>query len=367
MRFISLLLNSNTNTNNDGNTMSHVYDYNLYNKYQILNHIYTEDKRIEKYYTTILNIIHPFNNIRNTIQSSFITKYHGKELKITNAFMKMYEFLMFLDSINVLKTLINNNTLHMYDIAGAPGMFILCAEYYLKHNYSDTTLDWYSCSLESHNALKDSYCLFKNNPERYESCNVLISDDLQRVINNNKSRKFTLVTGDIGTEYDYDKLQEIEQLNLEWGQMILALNLVCEHGCMFLKMYSMVTTETLYLLDTITMFFDKVYICKPFTSKILNNESYIVCINRNTKNINTYNIPLNRPKIKDGYDSININVVKSFENSRINSKLMVFSLVSRYVINKEGNANITELMNNEIYKSYFNEFLHIYETMRDVK
>ena len=168
-----------------------------------------------------------------------------------------------------------------------------------------------------------------------------------------------MVTGDIGIyhEDNYDKLQEENQLDIEWGQMVLSLNLCEEHGIMFLKMYSMITKETIYLLDILTCYFDKVYITKPYTTRIFNDESYIICIDRNDKDIS--HIPLHRPYIKD-YKSDNIALVASFEYSRLDIKSRMVSLIKRMIVNYPS-IKLNDVKKNHIYKIFYDEFADIFD------
>lgn len=362
MRFISLI-GKNENDVKSDNEKVHFYDKFMVSKYNILNNMYGSNPDNDKNYNIILHLLHPFLDVKNVLRNSeFIRSKDGKELRVTNAFMKMWEGLMFLDDIGVLKNIILNNTLQMFDVAGAPGMFVFAVEKYIREKYK-ANLDWYACSLESKEALKDIYKLYYDNPERYISCDVTSENDVNNVISAHKDKKFGLVTGDIGIDYsEYDKLQEVEQLDLEWGQMCLALKLVDKGGVLFLKMYSLITCETIYLLDVLSSYFDKVYITKPYTSKILNNESYIICIGRNDK---TENIPIHRPNVGQ-YISQTIHIVKSFENARIDSKLYAFSFVSRCVNTFPG-MTLEKMLQNEYYREYYAEMENLIKIMKNVK
>jgi hypothetical protein len=261
----------------------------------------------------------------------------------------------------ILKNLVKNNTLTMYDVAGAPGMFVFATHYFC--NKRNITLDWQTCSLEksvNETALEDRYELYKNNPEHYMGCDVTNEKDIKNVLTK-MNRKFSLVTGDIGAFYDkYDELQEYNQLDLQWGQMVLALNLVEKGGIMYLKMYSLITQQTMYLLDTLACYFEKVYICKPRTSRLLNFESYLICINRNDTEIS--DVPILRPKIKE-YNSPNEDVVLSFERLRNQYKLRISSIVVDE-LKKNINISAKELAskNNE-FKIFYDENSKIYSVL----
>ena len=274
--------------------------------------------------------------------------------------MKMWEFLLWLKN----KSLFNfKKPVDMFDIAGAPGMFVIATDNFIKKYYPNSSLNWYSCSLEGGTALTDSYGLYKNNLDRYKSCDVSNETDLKDCLNW-VNRKFNLVTGDIGIFHEdvYEKLQEEDQLNIQWGQMVLALNLCENGGVLFLKMYSLVTKETVYLLDTLTGYFENVYIVKPYASRVLNTESYIICINKNKKDVS--NVPFVRPYIKN-YTSDNIDLIKSFEYSRLDIKFRMNNLIN-HLLSSQPNLRMEEAKENAIYKVYFEEFKDIYDTITQI-
>ena len=311
-------------TVNDGKEY-HLLNEDIYQKHQVFTRMYETDPFIRENYRKLRIILHPFEIIQTTIVPRLINS--TEKIKITNAFMKMYEFLVYIypyiekqlgvssnaqtkadhqpkatnrsttnapskadhptEPSNANPNATNHQVLTMYDVAGAPGMFVLAADFFFRKRNID--LDWHACSLintEENHALEDNYNLFKDNPDRFTPCDVTSETDIRNCLKDN--RKYMLVTGDIGAWYEsYDILQEFQQLDLEWGQMVLALNLCAEHGVMYLKMYTVITTETAYLMDTLTRFFKEVYITKPRTSRILNNESYIICVDRNAESCKT--------------------------------------------------------------------------------
>lgn len=360
MRYTILLSNiSNLPTPSLSNENTyHIHDVNIYKKHLLLSIMYNKDKFFRDFYKRIFVLAHPFETISSYIRSELCAS--DQNIKITNAFMKMYEFLEMID-----EHIPNTGTLTMYDVAGAPGMFVLAMEYYLKiKRNSKVTLDWYACSLiDDDNALTDTYGLYSANPQRFTPCNVLVENDISKCISARHNQKYHLVTGDIGIYHDddYSKLQEEIHLDLQWGQMILALNLVEESGIMYLKMYTYVTEESHYLLDVLTYFFDKVYITKPYTSRVINTESYIVCINRNNKRVN---LPLSRPRI-EGYKSININLINTFENTRADYKVQLISLLIR-LLKADKSLSFADLKHNHSYAIFWNQLKSLMLTFSNI-
>jgi hypothetical protein len=193
--------------------------------------------------------------------------------KVTNAFLKMVEFIRYIEKKQ--SEFFKVGELSMFDIAGAPGMFIFGTEYALP----DVKLDWKACSLGSGSGLKGEYDLYKNNRERYQDCDVTKEEDVRNCLNWAGKGRFRLVTGDIGMYHDDDfsKLQEEKQMDVQWGQMVLAINLVEEGGICFLKMYTYAFRESVLIVDILSTFFEKLEIVKPYASRIVNDESYIIC------------------------------------------------------------------------------------------
>ena len=356
MRYLSLLLHNNPNNSveyADKRTEGHIYDSVLYEKYGIMTRLYKTDNLIQSLYRKLVVISHPFEIIKTEVSTRFLPK--ERKMKITNAYMKMWEFLKWADENKYIN--IPKDTLTMYDVAGAPGMFVIATDNYLQKYYPNVKLDWSTCSLEGGTALTDVYGLYTNNKNRYTPCDVLKPEDIKKCISKNK---YYLVTGDIGIyhEDNYDVLQEEMQLDLEWGQMVLALNNVKTNGIMFLKMYSMVTLETIYLLDTLSKYFEHIMITKPYCTRIFNDESYIVCVNRNS--IDCSNEPLVRPYIEK-YTSPNIQLVKSFEYSRLEVKYRMLQFMKRVFETYGNKLTIESFKRNTIYKIYYDEFKELFD------
>lgn len=364
-------------TVNDGKEY-HLLNEDIYQKHQIFTRMYETDPFIRENYRKLRIILHPFEIIQTTIVPRLINS--TEKIKITNAFMKMYEFLVYIypyiekqlgmTSKTAGQTKTANQsmdpsndrlTLTMYDVAGAPGMFVLAADFFFRKRNID--LDWHACSLintEENHALEDNYNLFKDNPDRFTPCDVTSETDIRNCLKDN--RKYMLVTGDIGAWYEsYDILQEFQQLDLEWGQMVLALNLCAEHGVMYLKMYTMITTETAYLMDTLTRFFKEVYITKPRTSRILNNESYIICVDRNSESCK--DVPLKRPTVGN-YQSKNRDVLLTFENAREDYKLQIAEAVIDVLKNKDNRIRMNELIKvSPVYAEFYKTIEKIYNIL----
>lgn len=181
------------------------------------------------------------------------------DTKTTNAYWKMTEIW------NHYK--FSFNEVRHFDIACAPGFFILaiqeiCQKNNIKYSFNGFTLQE---GLELDDSLKESPNIFYHN--------ILKGD-----INSKYYKKYNLVTGDIGIETNYESIEELQLIELEKAQMEIALKLVENGGSIILKMFTYSQKETIRIVDEFSKHFDKSFIFKPLSSRVLNNESYLVGI-----------------------------------------------------------------------------------------
>ena len=181
------------------------------------------------------------------------------DVKTTNAYWKMMEIWNHYN--------FSFNEVRHFDIACAPGFFILamkeiCQRNKIKYSFNGFTLKE---GLELDESLK-------------ESPNIFYHDILEGDIDNKYYKKYNLVTGDIGIETNYDSIEELQLIELEKAQMETALKLVENGGSVVLKMFTYSQKETIRIVDEFAKHFDKSFIFKPLSSRVLNNESYLVGI-----------------------------------------------------------------------------------------
>lgn len=318
----------------------HITDKKLVTMFMSMNKLFDKEEVLKTNYVKFGTLLHPFDTIKTTIVSDFIPG--DVEYKITNAFMKIYEMCIFINH-----ELPTEGTVKMFDIASAPGMFVFAMEHYFRHH--NVKLDWQACSLMSGDtALKDDYNLYKSNPNRFTPCDVLKDEDIKKCI---KKGKFNLVTGDIGIDHGYSELQELKQLDLQWGQAILGLKMVDTGGTMIIKMYTLITEESQYLLDTLSGYFEKVLLVKPYTSRVFNDECYIICIKRNT--VDCSQVPNIRPKIS-GYKSPNRDLINEFDKERATSKNKCSKMVID-MLKENPKMGFMEALAHKDYAKYFND------------
>jgi hypothetical protein len=278
---------------------------------------------------------------------------------MSNAFMKLYEMLQ------------GASISSCFDIAGAPGMFIFAAE-----RFAQSSLDWMACSLidaDGNGALGDSYRLYRQNPERYIPCDLTKPDDMQKCIDTARAHRpegYNYVTGDVGIPHDDDfsQLQEVSHLDVQWGQAILALHLVMNGGICILKMYTYAYAETRMLVDILSVFFHEVTLHKPYTSRITNNESYLICRSRNSLAIPA-TLPLSRPYLSvSSYISPNDDAYTSFDISRNKKKIAAVDMMSG-ILHRSPYISIRALTHGEVmaYLPYWNARKAIYYALSHVR
>ena len=161
-------------------------------------------------------------------------------------------------------------------------------------------LDWFASSLlpsEENKALEDRFNLYYNYQFRW-----LMSDgktpgflgkitpynngDVTKVENlQDMTRKMykagmpDLYTSDLGFEVKNYLRQEEEHFTAQVGQSLCALLTLKTGGNMVVKQFTFFTEKTRNLISLLHKVFEKLYICKPQTSKPDNSENYIIGIN----------------------------------------------------------------------------------------
>lgn len=295
-----------------------------------LDTLYDKDSKFKSNYINYMKQSHPFEFLKFTVHTPIIG-----DVLITNAFMKMIEFI----KTYIPKSTSANTTL--FDIASAPGMFIVALSTYMK----SSSFTWDACSyIPKGNSkyLNDKYGVFKQNPEHFHNVNILDKSECENLVHHTlNNKKYTLVTGDVGTEHGYNELQEIHHLDLQWSQAWLALNLVAEHGNIFLKMYSLITDNSMYLINTLSEYFEKLYIWKPQTSRIFNCETYIVGLNRNSKDCTS--IPFEREKIVSS--SVNVQDIYNYFHNYAKIRLTIVNALLHDVSIKAYTDTLTPMIN----------------------
>lgn len=86
-----------------------------------------------------------------------------------------------------------------------------------------------------------------------------------------------LITSDGGFDWKRENLQEQEAYKLIFSEILTALKLQKDGGNFVIKIFETYTKITIKFIQMLRQFYSKVYLSKPYTSRISNSEKYIVC------------------------------------------------------------------------------------------
>ena len=183
-------------------------------------------------------------------------KGFSQKYAVSNAYVKLMEIFTKFDFVYA-------NIKH-FDIAAAPGYFIKAMQDYCSKQ--SIPYEYKACSL------KDGLKPLKD-VEMFEF-NVLHDEMPEEYIG-----KFNLVTGDIGQEHDHADAMETLCHDLDVKQLYHALKLLSPGGNCILKMFTYTKPETCQIVDEFSRNFTHAFVIKPLSSRLLNDETYLIGIN----------------------------------------------------------------------------------------
>ena len=132
---------------------------------------------------------------------------------------------------------------------------------------------------------KKSNDILKRNPNIYieagesEDGNILIPENYV-FCQNKYGNSMNIITADGGFDFSIDfNMQEAMSSKLILAEALYAITLQKRAGHFILKIFDNFTRFTCELIYLLSMFYEKVYIVKPNTSRYANSERYIVCKN----------------------------------------------------------------------------------------
>ncbi len=252
------------------------------------------------------------NESRSQLDSLFTTKYFNKfwnncdifkyeksviaklanNYNISNAWIKCYEMLNHFDLIS------KNKELSLFDNAAFPGSFILSVHHFTSTN--NINLKWYGSSLIESNSqtsteLGDSYNLYRNYPDNWlmtdKNNGDILNYNNQLDFYNRLHNKIDLYTSDLGFDAssDYNN-QELIQCYGNIGQILTGLLVLKKGGNFITKQFTYFEPITISLMYITSLYFEEFYICKPFSSREANSETYLVGKNFKGSDINDDNI-----------------------------------------------------------------------------
>lgn len=245
-----------------------------------------ESPELEKKYYDEEKFKSPFRSLRGILAN----QYHIPAP--SNAWLKCYEIIGYYDLIPK-----NARTFTYFDNASFPGSFVLATNHYVHTRTNIRVFKWMASSYVDqieNITLGDDYGLYQKYPEKYpitEKNNGDVSDPdnckyiAEQVID--KIGHLDLYTSDLGMspgdvinnklDADFDRIDTHQMPNI--GQIYCALLMLKPGGHMFIKCYHLIQSLNISMVALLCNFFEDVRIMKPKTSRIKNNEIYVLGMN----------------------------------------------------------------------------------------
>lgn len=221
--------------------------------------------------------------------NGFLCQEYNAEI-VTNAWLKMFENMSFLDEILTKINKSKDPTFNTFHLAEAPGNFILAINHYLKTNYPKIEWNWMANSYRdlyssSTHYLEDVYglinkfrnkWLFGSDGDGDITSPANIISFRQELLKQFKGETH-FVTSDVkylpnGINYDEEENYNIP---VHLGHLLSALTILSPGGTMMLKEFTFFEASSISLLYLMANCFDRLLIVKPETSKPANSEVYI--------------------------------------------------------------------------------------------
>lgn len=223
-----------------------------------------------------------------TLKKYLMKEYGAGDPKVTNAWIKMYEIL---NSFNLIDK--DKDTLRTFHTCEAPGSFMSAINHYLKTQTNVKTFDWYANSLNPYNEenkrkygtlFGDAYGIISNFKNRWlfgpqGTGDITSVENIRHYANHPKLQNIDLFTSDCGLGLSNKEFNEQEKILsiLNYSQIMICLSVLPKGKHCILKAFiplaESVTVSLLYLMYCV---FDRLYVCKPVTSRPGSSEVYII-------------------------------------------------------------------------------------------
>jgi 23S rRNA U2552 (ribose-2'-O)-methylase RlmE/FtsJ len=276
---------------------------------------------------------------------------------ISRAFFKMWEIICDFELIN------NDRDDLIYGaLCEGPGGFIEAFNYYRKMKkeiYRDTIVamtlkdpenNYVPAWNKSNKVLKECKHIYITYGSD-NTGNIYNIDNIKSYKNIFSNYKADLITADGGFDFsnDYDNQEQVMS-HLIFAEIVTGLITLKVGGNMVIKIFDSFKHITIDIIYILCKYFNNIYITKPFTSRPLNSEKYIVCKgfikceqndidimfrildnmnnNNNIHRLLTNNIPVDFLRCIDA-----INIAFSFRQIRYMKK--IFNIIKNTSIYKE--------------------------------
>lgn len=247
-----------------------------------------------------------YNNEYELIYTSSVSsKSISSYMPLSRAFFKLWEILH--DFNDEIFRHLNNGPINSLFLAESPGGFCEALQKYRNcrkdDKYSGISLKSKNDNIPTWKFLPINILWGKDN-----TGNLYNLDNIEYVKEILGENTQDFITGDGGFDFSHDfNNQESMSLRLIISEILCAIMLSKNGGSFILKIFDMFHSPTIKTLQILKLFWKKIYIIKPLTSRPANSEKYIICLNF-YKDILLYNKWTKFLKIIiKNYDHININ------------------------------------------------------------
>jgi cap1 methyltransferase len=254
-----------------------IINKNIYNQ---INDIKSKIDDIEQYKWRLIRCIQTeYEFVGNN-------KFHNiKQLKerycISRAYYKLWEILCHYE--NDFKLFQNKKPMRLAGLAEAPGGFIQCLVDYRNNkkdnltgislkDSKDNKIDW----VMEHKNVK----LIYGDEKKGHDGNLYNPEIIDYYCNYYKNKKADFVTADGGFLLEHNQENHKGQYHnhLFLAEIYIAMRILKKGGNFVIKIYDICNRTMIDLLTILNRVFRKVNVMKPVTSREMNNENYIVCI-----------------------------------------------------------------------------------------
>ena len=220
---------------------------------------------------------------------------------ISRAYFKLYEMIYF-------ESIIGSKKLDCFFICEAPGGFIECVfDIRRKNNYLKSS--FISISIDNDTINYNRY-IDKNKLLYGDITNLTVIDNTIKSVKNKYPQLLDFITADGGFDIKNFNNQEILTNKLLLSEIYLALNTQKVGGMFIIKFFDMLTHNSIIYYLILCLFYSRVKIIKPQTSRNSNSERYLMCYSflgiNSSNGVILKDIKLMIPKIRFDNSTIDI-------------------------------------------------------------
>ncbi len=265
----------------------------LYNENFLLSKALNYEKnKIDFFYNNdskLWDYLKKFSNEYEFIYTNSFANFKNisKIYPISRSYFKLWEILHDFNLINIDP----EESFISCHLAEGPGGFIECIYKYILKYFTNNfkNIKIYGSTLLSDNINIPKWKIKKNIQEKFnivlnlssnENGNLYNITEVNKIINKIGINQCNFITADGGFDFSQNyNDQEKNFINLLISEVYIMLNVLKNNGNGLIKIYDIYCKNTIKILYIISLFFEKIYIVKPLTSRPANSEKYILCNN----------------------------------------------------------------------------------------